>query len=73
MTAPIVYCIRLTGHLAPCWSEWFDGLTITHEANGDTTLSGPVRDQAALYGLLAKMRDLNLTLIWLNRIESESS
>ena len=73
MIAPTRYRIRVTGHLAPCWSEWFDGLTITHEANGDTTLSGLVRDQAALYGLLAKMRDLNLTLISVNRVEAESS
>jgi hypothetical protein len=73
MTSTTRYRIRVAGHLAPCWSEWFDGLTITHEANGDTTLSGPVRDQAALYGLLAKMSDLNLTLISVNRIETESS
>ncbi len=48
------------GYLRPEWSEWFDGMTITHESNGDTILSGPVRDQAALHGLLARVRDLGL-------------
>lgn len=57
------YQIRLRGHLAPRWTEWFDGLTITLEANGDTLLTGPVADQAALYGLLRKVRDLGLPLV----------
>jgi hypothetical protein len=57
------YRIRLKGHLDPTWSAWFDGLAITHEASGETTLAGPVRDQAALYGLLEKARSLNLALV----------
>lgn len=62
------YQIRLQGHLGVQWAAWFDGLTITHLANGDTLLTGPVADQAALYGVLRKVRDLGLPLlacIWL--------
>lgn len=65
------YSIRVEGHLACDWSEWFDGMTILHEANGETVIVGPVRDQAALHGLLAKVRDLSLTLIAVNRTESK--
>jgi hypothetical protein len=54
--------IRLKGHLGPHWSAWFEGLTLTLEANGDTLLTGPVVDQAALHGLLRKVRDLGLPL-----------
>ena len=57
------YQIRVKGHLHLRWSEWFDDLAITHEPNGETTLAGPVADQAALYGLISKARDLGLTLI----------
>lgn len=60
---PTIYNIRLEGHLDPCWSEWLDGVVITPLENGETFLSGPVVDQAALHGLLAKIRDLNLNLI----------
>jgi hypothetical protein len=56
------YEIRLKGHLDPQWSDWFEGLTITLEDNGDTCLTGPIADQAALHGLLKKVRDLGLTL-----------
>jgi hypothetical protein len=63
------YVFRVKGHLAPCWSEWLDGLTIANLDNGETLLTGPVVDQAALHGLLAKVRDLNLPLISVNRIE----
>ena len=73
MTIPLIYQIKIKGHLDPRWSEWFDGLTITHEPNGETTLSGPVVDQPALFGLLLKIRDLNLTLLSLNRIEPDSA
>ncbi len=55
--------IRLKGHLDDRWTAWFDGLTITLEANGDTRLTGPVADQAALHGLLRKVRDLGLPLL----------
>ncbi|MCO6450769.1 MAG: hypothetical protein J5I90_08270 [Caldilineales bacterium] len=57
-----IYQIRLKGHLDERWTDWFDGLTITQEANGDTLLTGPVIDQAALHGLLRKVRDLGLPL-----------
>ena len=60
---PLYYRIRVKGHLDLMWSAWFEGLTITHEANGDTTLYGPVVDQAALYGLIGRARDLSLTLL----------
>ncbi len=66
---PMVYHIRVEGHLGQQWSDWFEGLTITLEDNGDTLLIGPVVDQAALYGVLKKVRDLGLPLIALNRAE----
>ncbi len=59
----VIYQIRLKGHLGCQWSEWFAGLTITLEDNGDTLLSGQVVDQAALYGLLRKVRDLGISLV----------
>jgi hypothetical protein len=61
------YCIRVEGHLGLQWSEWFDRMTITLEPDGTTTLSGPVPDQAALHGLLVRVRDLGLELISVNR------
>lgn len=73
MTTPTYYQIKIKGHLDPRWSEWFDGLAITHEPNGETLLVGPVVDQPALFGLLLKIRDLNLTLLSLNRIEPDSA
>lgn len=60
---PMVYEIKLMGHLGPQWADWFDGMTITLEENGITVLCGPVVDQAALYGLLKKTRDLGLPLL----------
>jgi len=65
------YEIRLTGHLDDRWADWFAGLTITWEDNGETLLTGPVADQAALYGLLRKVRDLGLPLVSVRRIELE--
>lgn len=62
------YEIRLKGHLDDRWADWFDGLTITLEENGDTCLIGPVVDQAALHGLLRKVRDLGIPLLSLNRL-----
>lgn len=59
----MIYQIRIEGHLGPQWTDWFGGLTITLEDNGDTTLTGPVEDQAALHGLLKKVRDLGMPLI----------
>jgi hypothetical protein len=57
------YVIRVKGHLDTFWQAWFDHLVITQERDGTTLLSGPIKDQAALYGLLFKMRDLGLTLL----------
>jgi hypothetical protein len=57
------YEIRLKGHLDARWAEWFDGLTITLEEDGDTLLTGPVIDQPALHGLLKKVRDLGIPLV----------
>jgi len=73
VTIPLIYQIKVKGHLDLRWSEWFDGLTISHEPNGETLLTGPVEDQPALFGLLLKIRDLNLTLLSLNRIEPDSA
>jgi len=64
---PIVYQIRMEGHLDTQWTDWFSSLSITLEENGDTLLTGPVADQAALFGLLKKIRDLGLPLVSLNR------
>ena len=66
---PVVYQIRVKGHLSRTWEDWFAGLVITLEENGDTLLTGPVVDQAALHGILKKMRDLGLPLISVNRVE----
>lgn len=62
-----IYQIRLKGHLGTQWAEWFGGLTLTLEENGDTLLTGPVTYQAALYGLRKKVRDLGMPLISVNR------
>ena len=63
------YRIRVGGHLDSGLSEWFGGLRLTHEANGETVLSGPIVDEAALHGILAKVRDLGLPLLSVNRVE----
>ncbi|MFQ4147633.1 hypothetical protein AAGW05_02880 [Arthrobacter sp. LAPM80] len=60
---PTAYRLRVLGHLDASWSSWFDGMELTLENDGTTTLTGPVPDQAALHGLLGKVRDLGLTLI----------
>ena len=66
---PAVYQIRIKGHLGPQWRDWFGGLAITLEDDGDTLLTGPVVDQAALHGLLRKVRDLGMPLISAVRIK----
>jgi hypothetical protein len=66
---PMVYQIRLKGHLSQQWVDWFDNLTITVEDNGETLLTGPVIDQAALHGLLKKVRDLGMPLLSVIRVE----
>lgn len=65
------YEIRIKGHLDHRWADWFEGLTITLEDTGETLLTGPVVDQAALHGLLRKVRDLGLPLVSVNRIEPD--
>lgn len=67
---PVIYQIRLKGHLSSLWRDWFDGLTITLEDNGDTLLTGPVVDQAALHGLLKRVRDLGMPLLSINPVSS---
>ena len=66
---PIVYQIRVKGHLGSQWTDWFGGLTVTLEDNGDTLLTGLIVDQAALHGLLKKVRDLGMPLLSVNRIQ----
>lgn len=70
---PIVYQIRLQGHLSRQWAEWFGGLTITLEDNGETLLTGLVADQAALHGLLKKVRDLGMPLVSVNRVQANQA
>ena len=64
--------IRVKGHLDDDWSEWFAGLSMTHEEDGTTVLTGPLADQPALHGLLIKIRDLGLVLISVNQVEPDS-
>jgi hypothetical protein len=65
---PMVYQIRVKGHLGSQWTDWFEGLTITLEENGETLMTGPVVDQAALHGLLKKVRDLGMPLLSVSTI-----
>jgi hypothetical protein len=69
----MIYQIRISGHLDSQWTDWFDGLSITLEENGDTLFSGPVTDQAALYGLLRKVRDLGMPLVSVVQVQSNHS
>ena len=66
---PLVYQIRIKGHLGLEWTDWFGGLTITLEDNGETLLTGPVVDQAALHGVLKKVRDVAMPLLSVNRVK----
>jgi len=67
-----VYEIRLKGHLDARWVKWFDGMAITLDENGNTLLSGPVADQAALHGILKKVRDVGLPLLSVNSVEPDT-
>ena len=71
MSTSSLYQIKIKGHLDLHWSDWFDGLVITHEPNGVTLLTGQVVDQLALFGLLLKIRNLNLTLLSLQQLGSD--
>jgi hypothetical protein len=68
---PMIYQIRIKGHLDPHWADLFENLTIRLEDNGDTLLTGPVVDQAALHGLLKKVRDFGMTLVSVNQVQSK--
>lgn len=72
-TPPPLYEIRIAGHLSTQWMDWFEGLTITLEENGNTLLSGPVADQAALHGLLKKVRDLGMPLVSVVQVQSNET
>jgi hypothetical protein len=65
------YRIRVRGLLPQAWAEWFDGFEISYQAGEDTTLTGPVVDQAALHGLLTRVRDFGLTLVKVERVDSD--
>jgi hypothetical protein len=67
---PMFYEIRIKGHLGEQWTDWFEGMTITREENGSTRITGPVVDQAGLYGLLKKVRDVGMTLLSVNQYHS---
>ena len=75
MSAPVQpparYRIRIRGHLDPVWSTWFDSLTVTQADDGTTELAGPLADQAALLGLLARLRDLGATLLLVEHLTAE--
>jgi hypothetical protein len=67
---PKIFQIRIQGHLGQQWKNWFDGLTIVLEEDGNTLLSGPVIDQSALHGILKKIRDLGMPLLSVNSVDS---
>ena len=70
---PGIYCIKVKGVLDRRWSDWFDGFDILYEVEDETLLVGMVRDQAALHGMLSKIRDLGLPLLMVQRIEGEEA
>ncbi len=72
--AELMHCeIRVQGHLSSQWADWFGGLEIENQPNGEALLSGPLPDQSALYGILNRIRDLGLTLVSVNCVEPDSS
>ncbi len=64
----IIYEIRVRNHLDNCWRVWFEGMVIADLENGDSLIRGPIADQSALHGILARIRDLNLTLIYVRKV-----
>lgn len=68
---PMVYQIRIKGHLSHEWTDWFEGLTITLEDSGETLLTGSIADQAALHGLLRKVRDVGMPLLSVGCVKSD--
>jgi hypothetical protein len=68
MNTSVLYEIRVKGHIADSWSYWFEGMTIRHEESGETVLNGALVDEAALHGVLAKIRDLGLPLLEVKRL-----
>ena len=68
---PVIYQIKIKGHLEESWAEWFEQMTFTHEKDGTTTLFGPLPDQSALHSILRKVRDLNLQLISVNQVKAD--
>ena len=70
---PMVYQIRIKGHLGRQWTGWFEGLSITLEDNGDTLLTGPVVDQSALHGLLRQVRDVGTPLLSVIRLQPDQA
>jgi hypothetical protein len=70
---PMIYQIRVKGHLSSRWRRWFEPMIITPQTNGDTLLTGPVVDQAALHAVLTRVRDLGIPLISVTRIDADGS
>ena len=68
MNPPILYEIRIQGHISDSWASWFEDLCLHHAKNGQTVLCGPLVDQAALHGVLIRIRDLGLPLVSVNRV-----
>jgi hypothetical protein len=73
MAQPVYYSICIKGELDPTWTEWFEGLEVSTTGNGQTVISGPLQDQAALSGLLARLSGMNLTIISVNRCEADET
>ena len=71
MRTPVSYKIRVQGHIGDSWSSWFEGMTIRHTEDGDTILRGTLPDEAALHGVLIKIRDLGLPLVSVKRLSTD--